>query len=120
MLAFLLVFVAIAAMQFFLPKPKPQPEKTAEQQAQQKQAVQNNEQQQASQAAPVATVTPGKSTSHSAQAAAPRVPLKKGTAPVESVLENEYYRITFTNQGGLVKSWILKSIMTIKVSHLTW
>ncbi len=105
MLAFLLVFVAIAAMQFFLPKPKPQPqpEKTAEQQADQK-----KEQQQTSPAAPVTRATPGKTTPSSAQAAVPRLPVKQGTVPAESVLENEYYRITFTNQGGLVKSWVLK------------
>ena len=100
MLAFLLVFVAIAAMQFFLPKPKPQPEKTAEQ----KQA----EQQQTLPAAPATAATPGKATTPSVSAAVPKVPVIQGTAPAETVLENEYARITFTNQGALVKSWILK------------
>jgi YidC/Oxa1 family membrane protein insertase len=101
MMAFLLVFVAIAAMQYFLPKPKPQPqaEKTAEQQ---------KEQQQTPPPAAVSNLTPGKAAPPSAPASAARVAVKRGTAPAESVLENDYYRITFTNQGGLVKSWVLK------------
>jgi len=99
MLAFLLVFVAIAAMQFFLPKPKPQPEKTAEQQ---------KEQQQPAPVSPVTSATPGKPVPANARAAAQKLPVKQGTAPAESVLENQYSRITFTNQGGLVKSWVLK------------
>jgi YidC/Oxa1 family membrane protein insertase len=99
MLAFLLVFVAIAAMQFFLPKPKPQPEKTAEQQ---------KEQQQPAPVSPVTSATPGKPVRAIAPAGAQKLPVKQATAPAESVLENQYSRITFTNQGGLVKSWILK------------
>lgn len=105
MLAFLLVFVAIAAMQFFLPKPKPQPEKTAEQQKEQQQQQQ---QQQVSPATPVTTDIPTKPASRAVAQAAAKLPAKQGTAVAESVLENDYYRITFTNQGALVKSWVLK------------
>jgi YidC/Oxa1 family membrane protein insertase len=41
----------------------------------------------------------------------PAVPLgkaKQGTAETETVIENDLYKITFTNRGGLVKSWVLK------------
>ena len=33
---------------------------------------------------------------------------KQASAESEVVIENDHYRITFTNRGGLVKSWILK------------
>jgi YidC/Oxa1 family membrane protein insertase len=43
---------------------------------------------------------------------AERVPVPVGTkqasSAAETVIENELYRITFTNRGGQVKSWILK------------
>jgi len=34
--------------------------------------------------------------------------LKQASAESENVIENDLYRITFTNRGGRVKSWILK------------
>src|SRR3984885_10582512 len=33
---------------------------------------------------------------------------KQASAELETVLENDLYRITFVNRGGQVKSWILK------------
>jgi YidC/Oxa1 family membrane protein insertase len=33
---------------------------------------------------------------------------KQAAAESETVIENELYRITFTNRGGVVKSWLLK------------
>jgi YidC/Oxa1 family membrane protein insertase len=33
---------------------------------------------------------------------------KQASAEVETVVENDLYRITFTNRGGQVKSWVLK------------
>ena len=33
---------------------------------------------------------------------------KQAAAEMETVVENDFYRITFTNRGGQVKSWILK------------
>ncbi len=35
-------------------------------------------------------------------------PAKQATAETETVVENDLYKITFTNRGALVKSWILK------------
>ncbi len=46
-----------------------------------------------------------------AQASAPVSPAavsKQASAEVETVIENDLYRITFTNRGGQVKSWVLK------------
>jgi YidC/Oxa1 family membrane protein insertase len=34
---------------------------------------------------------------------------KQATAEAETVVENDLYRVTFTNRGGLVKSWVLKT-----------
>ena len=34
---------------------------------------------------------------------------KQAAAESETVVENDLYRVTFTNRGGLVKSWILKT-----------
>jgi YidC/Oxa1 family membrane protein insertase len=36
------------------------------------------------------------------------MPVKAATAEAETVVENDLYRITFTNRGARVKSWILK------------
>ncbi len=56
-------------------------------------------------------------TQPSTQAAAPRtavppIPIpggsKQASAEADTVIENDLYRVTFTNRGGLVKSWILK------------
>ena len=35
-------------------------------------------------------------------------PVKTATAEVETVVENDFYRIVFTNHGAQAKSWILK------------
>src|SRR6202040_3154143 len=46
-----------------------------------------------------------------APAQAPPVPVgitKQAAAETETVIENDLYRITFTNRGAQVKSWILK------------
>ena len=34
---------------------------------------------------------------------------KQAAAEAETVIENDLYRVTFTNRGGLVKSWVLKT-----------
>jgi YidC/Oxa1 family membrane protein insertase len=71
--------------------------------------------------APHPTVPPSNSAAPAAKSPAPPVPSavqKRGAQPPavvrqaqaesETVVENDLYRITFTNRGGLVKSWILK------------
>jgi len=99
MLAFLLVFVAIFVMQLFLPKPQ-QPAKPQQQ-----------AQQQTPQPSPTGFATPSPSSVSkpvSSSSAAPKAQTKQASAETEKVLENDYYRITFTNRGAQVKSWILK------------
>lgn len=98
MLAFFLVFVAIAAMQFFLPKPqpKPQPQPSPEQQLPQATAT-------------PAAPAPARSTPGPRKApAVSKTPVQQAAAESESVLENDLYRVTLTNRGGMVKSWVLK------------
>jgi YidC/Oxa1 family membrane protein insertase len=96
LLAFLIFFVMIAAVQYFLPKPQPQPES------------------QKPQATPQAQSTPGTTAplpTAPAAANTPKpvaVPVKQAQGPTETVFENEYYRVTVTNRGAVVKSWVLK------------
>jgi YidC/Oxa1 family membrane protein insertase len=68
-------------------------------------------------------VTPPAQSQSQAQQPAPNVPLpaaqtqsstpptvasKQAKAETETVVENDLYRITFSNRGGQVKSWVLK------------
>ena len=59
-----------------------------------------------------------------AQAAQPAVPAlnagatKQATSESETVVENDLYRITFTNRGAQVKSWILKKFTDDKEQPL--
>ncbi len=39
---------------------------------------------------------------------APAVPARQAQSESQTVVENDLYKITFSNRGGLVKSWILK------------
>ena len=41
-------------------------------------------------------------------ASAATQPIQQATAEAETVIENDVYRIVFTNRGGRVKSWVLK------------
>src|SRR5690348_11471743 len=95
MLAFLLVFIMIAAMQFFLPKAKPpQQEKPGA------------TPQPTAQTTPVAlpTATPKAPRPRPT----PKAAAKQATSESETVLENDFYRVTFSNRGAVAKSWILK------------
>jgi YidC/Oxa1 family membrane protein insertase len=99
MLAFLLVFVMIAAMRFLMPSPQPpqQPQQTP------------TPQQQASPTGTSATAPAAAPSPKRSPAAAPKVPAKQAATESESILENENYRIVFTNHGAVAKSWVLKS-----------
>jgi YidC/Oxa1 family membrane protein insertase len=48
----------------------------------------------------------------SASAAAPAVPVVQAAAESTTIIENELYRITFSNRGAQVISWILKGPYT--------
>jgi YidC/Oxa1 family membrane protein insertase len=40
--------------------------------------------------------------------APPQIPVAEGQQAQDIVVENDFYRITFSTQGGVVKNWILK------------
>ena len=99
LLAFLIFFVMIAAVQYFLPKTQPEPQKP--------------------QPTPQAQSTPGATSAPTAAAVttpaatvAPKpavaVPTKQAQAVTETVFENDNYKVTVTNRGAVVKSWVLK------------
>jgi len=65
-------------------------------------------------APPVQTQPPAQSSTQPAGATAPPVPVptagasKQAASETETVIENDFYRVTFSNRGAQVKSWILK------------
>lgn len=81
-------------MQYLLPKPAPQPKPAPPQQQQQ-------------QASPTPTPTPSPS-ARQPKGTPKTVPGKQASSETATVIENDLYKITFTNRGGQVKSWILK------------
>ena len=96
---FLLTLVVLFGFQYFKPKPAIPPTPTAQSQSQPSQPPQ---------VTAVAPVSPtGAPQAHLAppQAATPQVAAATVT---ETTVENDNYRITFTNQGAQVTSWILK------------
>ena len=97
LLIFLVTFVVMLAFQPLLKKFLPTPPAP---------------QQQPSQSIPAPPTNPATATGTAAAAApvvSPAVGVTKQAAnEAETVLENDLYRITFTNRGAQVKSWILK------------
>jgi YidC/Oxa1 family membrane protein insertase len=93
LLVFALTFLVILLFQPLLKKYLPQPPPPQKQTETQSQPVQPSN--------PPPTV----------QAQVPTPPagvIKQASSEAETVIENDLYRITFTNRGGQVKSWILK------------
>jgi YidC/Oxa1 family membrane protein insertase len=99
LLVFVLTFAVLIIFQPLLMKYiKPQQQAPAKQEQQQQQPA-------STPAPPPATTTPAAPANASATAA---VPAKQAAAEQETVVENDLYKITFTNRGAQVKSWILK------------
>jgi len=94
LLIFLVMFVIMLAFQPLLKKFMPQPP------AQPQQAQSTPQQPAPTAAAAPAAVAP-------TRAPAPTV-TKQAASEAETVIENDLYRITFTNRGAQVKSWLLK------------
>ena len=93
MLVFVLTFVVMLAFQPLLKKYFPQP------------VVAPTTQSQPAQVQPGAMAA----TTAAATAGAPAsVATKQAASETDTVIENDLYRITFTNRGAQVKSWILK------------
>jgi len=110
LLAFLLVFVGIAVMQFLTPKPAPTPPKPGPPQEQPATPPSQT-------SAPPPAVTPSStpqkpqpatSKKKTAPAAAEAVATKQASSETKTIIDNPYYRITFSNRGAVVTSWILK------------
>lgn len=101
LLVFLVTFIAMLAAQPLLKKYFPAPA-TPQQQSQTAPAQPAP----AAAAAAPASKAPG-ATSRSAASPVPEV-TKQATSETDTVVENNLYRITFTNRGAQVKSWILK------------
>jgi YidC/Oxa1 family membrane protein insertase len=97
LLVFVLTFVVILAFQPLLKKYGPQPS-----------APQPQNQPSQNQGAP----NQGAAASASSTTSVPVAPLKgvtkQAASETETVVENNLYRVTFTNRGAQVKSWILK------------
>lgn len=100
LLIFLATFIVLILFQPLLKKYGPQPQTPQQEQQQQKT-------QPAAPQPSAALPAPAEKKSKTVQSAVP-VNLKQATAETESVIDSNLYKITFTNRGGQVKSWILK------------
>ncbi len=100
LMVFTMVFaVILLGMQIFHPKKPVTPASTKTQSTQPSTAIQSNAAN-ASSGAPAAAA--------SATANTPATPQVAAASESTTVVENELYRITFSNRGGQVTSWILK------------
>ena len=98
----LMAVVVIISQQFLFKKVEQQPKVTPTEQTQ-------------TAPAPSAATAPSKA---AVPPPAPAAGVKQASAETETVVENDLYRITFTNKGGLVKSWQLKKFKDDKGNAL--
>jgi len=91
--------IIIAQLFFFKKNPAQAPKSSPAQTSQSSQAA-------ATPTAPAAAMR--KEAQPSAARAATSVPPKAASNEAETIVDNDDYRMTFTNRGGVVKSWILK------------
>src|SRR5438445_8011577 len=93
-LVFVLTFIVILLSQPLLKKYFPQPAPSPQQ----------------TQAQPAATPSPSVAAAQTPPASAVANPgaTKQARSETETIIENDLYRITLTNRGAQVKSWILK------------
>jgi len=106
LLVFALTFLVIVLFQPLLKKYLPQaPAPTPQTQSQPQPAPQNTVVSQAQAAPPAAPALNAGAT-------------KQATSESETVVDNDFYRITFTNRGAQVKSWILKKFTDDKEQPL--
>ena len=96
----LFTFLALAALMAFQFFKKPEPNTPPQNQQAQQQTPQQSEQ--ASAAQPTSTVSASK---------AAAVPAVTASSETTTTVENEKFRITFTNKGAQVEHWILKGFV---------
>lgn len=95
-MAFLLLVLAVfLGYQYFFVKPKPEPQ-------------QPPAQTQSQPASTSAQAAPGQAQSAPAAPAKSTTPQISATLETDTTVENELFKIVFTNRGAQVKSWILK------------
>jgi YidC/Oxa1 family membrane protein insertase len=118
LLVFALTFLVIMLFQPLLKKYGPQPPARQEN----PQAVPNQAQVPSANSATSATQSSenagGVRAAGRTNAAAATQPIQQATAEMDTVIENDVYRIVFTNRGGRVKSWILKKYTDDKGGQL--
>ncbi len=94
----LLAMAAIFGYQYFFAKPKPEQQPPAQ-----------TQQQPAPPTASAAPAAPGQTPNGAATAKAPSAtPQITASLETYTTVENEFYKIVFTNRGAQVKNWILK------------
>jgi YidC/Oxa1 family membrane protein insertase len=100
LMAMMVVFVAVVlGLQLYRAKTTPPPSTTPPIAAQQTPTT----------PAPVASVaTPPPAAARAASPRVPAVPSVEASAEATTIVENDLYRITFSNRGAQVTSWILK------------
>jgi YidC/Oxa1 family membrane protein insertase len=98
LLVFLLTFIVLILSQPLLKKYFPQP-------AAPRQQIQNQPVPAQAESTSISPASPAQATASAAPSATVS---KQASAETETVIENDLYRITFTNRGAQVKSWILK------------
>jgi YidC/Oxa1 family membrane protein insertase len=104
LLVLALTFLAVTLYQFLMKKYGPQPPEAKPETSQ----VQSQQPAQNTPAAMATAATPSASPA-AKKAAAEQSPSKKeASSESETVIENDFYRIVFTNRGAQVKSWVLK------------
>ncbi len=117
LLVFALTFLVILLFQPIFKKYGPQP--PAKPESSQAAPVQNQAQ--------VPSQTPTQSPTHASKAPGRKgaaaaetgqAPSLQATSESETVIENDVYRIVFTNRGGRVKSWVLKQYTDDKGGQL--
>src|SRR5216684_6177207 len=99
LLVFLLMAVIIFGAQFFMKKYVPQPQPSSARPSQPAQPAPG----QTPVSSEAATVAPNKPSRQGQPEST-----KEAAAESETVIENDLYKITFTNRGAQAKSWVLK------------
>ena len=113
LLVFLLTFIGIALMQYLMPKPAQPP--------QPKPGTPEPQQAQTHPTPPVqATATPTPKATPRPKSKKPQstVATTQAGSETQTVIENDLYRVTFSNKGAVVKSWVLKKYKNDKGKEL--
>jgi YidC/Oxa1 family membrane protein insertase len=114
---FLLVFLVMAAVifgsQLLMRRYVPQQPPSNTRPVQQAQAPQNVT---PPQPAATQTASPPPASARKASATS-TAPVRQAASETETVIESSLYRITFTNRGAQVKSWVLKNHLSDDQSH---